>query len=121
MSESNIFFHSFFDNFIYLDFNIGKVKNIYNLRYLLTVSLIFSSSDTSEEIKVSSEIKSFRLSSHSNRDDLIKLVDKLKPKCVIWVHGEKGGYDWLGNEILTRYPKTRVILPETGKEYQIDL
>jgi len=76
---------------------------------------------TSGEIKVACEIKSFKLSSQYNREELIKLVEKLKPKCVILAHGEKECYDWLGNVILTRYPKIRVILPETGKEYKIDL
>ncbi|MDI6804023.1 MAG: MBL fold metallo-hydrolase RNA specificity domain-containing protein [Bacteroidota bacterium] len=76
-------------------------------------------SDTTEEIKVACEVQSFRLSSHSNREELIDVVKRLKPKTVILVHGEKDGYDWMGKEILTRFPKMRVILPEVGKEYNI--
>ena len=45
---------------------------------------------------------------------------RLKPKTVILVHGEKEGYNWLGNEILTSFPKTRVILTDAGKEYRIE-
>lgn len=78
-------------------------------------------SDTIEEIKVVCEVQSFRFSSHSNRDELIEVVKRLKPKTVILVHGEKDGYDWIGREILTLYPKTRVIIPEIGKKYLIDL
>jgi cleavage and polyadenylation specificity factor subunit 3 len=78
-------------------------------------------SDSSEEIKAACDVQSFRFTSHSNRDDLIKVVEKLKPKTVILVHGEKDGYDWIGKEILTRFPKTRVILPEVGKDYELKI
>lgn len=76
-------------------------------------------SDTAEEIKVACEVQSFRFSSHSNREELIDIVNRLKPKTVILVHGEKEGFDWIGKEILTRFPKTRVILPEPGVDYKM--
>lgn len=78
-------------------------------------------SDTTEEIKVACEVQSFRFSSHSNREELIEIVKRLKPKTVILVHGEKDSYDWMGKEILTRYPKIRVILPEVGVEYKLEM
>lgn len=76
--------------------------------------------DSSDEIKVACEVETFRLTSHSNREELIDVVKRLKLKTVILVHGEKDGYDWMGREILTRFPKMRVILPEMGKEYLIN-
>ena len=75
--------------------------------------------DTTDEIKVACEVETFRLTSHSNREELIDVVKRLKPKTVILVHGEKDGYDWIGKEILTIIPKTRVIRPELGKVYDI--
>ena len=75
--------------------------------------------DTSDEIKVACEVETFRLTSHSNREELIDVVKRLKPKTVILVHGEKDAFDWIGEEILTRIPKTRVIRPELGKVYDI--
>ena len=77
--------------------------------------------DSSDEIKVACRVETFRLTSHSNREELIDVVKRLKPKTVILVHGEKDGYDWMGKEILTRFPKTRVILPEVGVEYKMEI
>jgi Cft2 family RNA processing exonuclease len=77
--------------------------------------------DTSDEIKVACEVETFRLTSHSNREELIDIVKRLKPKTVILVHGEKDGFDWLGHEILIKRSIIRVILTEIGKEYKIEL
>lgn len=66
--------------------------------------------------KIACEVETFRLTSHSNREELIELVKRLKPKLVILVHGELDGIEWLGKEILTRFPKTKVQVPELGKK-----
>lgn len=66
-------------------------------------------------------METFQLTSHSNREELIDVVRRLKPKTAILVHGEKDGYDWISREIRSRFPKTRVILPEVDVEYKMDI
>jgi cleavage and polyadenylation specificity factor subunit 3 len=78
-------------------------------------------SDSSEEIKVACDTQSFRFTSHSNRDDLVKVAEKLKPKHLILVHGEKEGYEWIKKEINSILPKTNVILLEVGVEYKMEM
>jgi cleavage and polyadenylation specificity factor subunit 3 len=95
---------------------LTPANKVLNSKVRGTIQLI----DTSDKIKVACEMETFRLTSHSNRDELIDVVKRLNPKTVILVHGEKDGYGWMGREILTRFPKTRVILPEVGKEYKIE-
>lgn len=80
---------------------------------------IIKLSETSENINVASEVDYFRLTSHSNRDDLISLVKKLKPKTVILVHGDQNGIDWMENEILNHFPSINIIKPKIGENYLI--
>lgn len=77
--------------------------------------------ETSEKIKVASDVDHFWLTSHSNRDDLISLVKKLKPKTVILVHGVPNGIDWMEKELLNYFPSIKIIKPKMGENYPIDI
>ncbi|MDP2209623.1 MAG: MBL fold metallo-hydrolase [Bacteroidota bacterium] len=76
--------------------------------------------ETSGKIKVASDVENFRLTSHSNRDDLITLVKTLKPKTVILIHGEQNGIDWMEKELSDRFPSIKIIKPRIGENYPID-
>lgn len=78
---------------------------------------IIKLSETSEKIKVTSEVDYFQLTSHSKRDDLISLVKKLKPKTVILVHGDQNGIDWMEKELLSLFPSINIIKPKIGENY----
>lgn len=77
-------------------------------------------SDFSEETEVKCEIKRFRFSAHSIREDLLKVVDKLNPGKVILVHGDPPAIDWIGAAILKENKKRKVFAAEPGKEIMID-
>lgn len=81
---------------------------------------IIKLSETSEKIKVACEIDYFRLTSHSNREDLISLVKKLKPKTVILVHGDENGIEWMEKELLNLFPSINIIKPKIGEDYSIN-
>ena len=78
-------------------------------------------SDFSEEIEVKCEIKRFRFSAHSRREDLLKVVDKLNPDKVILVHGDPPAIDWIGASILKENKKRKVFAAEPGKEVLFDV
>ncbi len=60
------------------------------------------------------EVLRFRLSGHSHRRDLIRLVEYLSPQSVILVHGETSAREWMADNIDFFYPDVHIILPETG-------
>ncbi len=77
-------------------------------------------SDYSEETEVKCEIKRFRFSAHSIREDLLKVVEKLKPENVILVHGDPPAINWMGASILKEDKKIKVYAAEPGKEIMLN-
>ena len=67
-----------------------------------------------EEVKCS--IENFRFSAHSRREDLLKIVKKLKPEKVILVHGEPEAIDWMGASILNINNNIKVYEAQLGKQ-----
>lgn len=65
-------------------------------------------------------IQKFYFSSHSKREELLQVVDKTKPKRVVLIHGEHQAKDWLGFNILSSHPKTRLYSAELLKEIIIE-
>ena len=61
-------------------------------------------------------IKQFRFSAHSKREDLLKIVKKLKPKKVILVHGDTAAIDWMGASILKEDKSVKVYVAKIGKQ-----
>ena len=69
-----------------------------------------------EKTEVKCYIKNFKFSAHAKREDLLKIVDKLKPENVILIHGEEEAIDWIGASILKRYKNINVYITTEGKE-----
>ncbi len=57
------------------------------------------------------EVHRFRLTGHSHRRDLMKLVRLLSPDKVILVHGEAAAREWLADNIDFFHPEIKVMLP----------
>ncbi len=66
-------------------------------------------------IKVNCEIKRFRFPSHSKREDLLEIVDKLHPSNVILVHGSEAAVKWTGSEILKKHKHIKLYAAENKK------
>ena len=69
-----------------------------------------------EKTEVKCYIKNFKFSAHAKREDLLKMVDNLKPQNVILIHGEEEAIDWIGASILKRYKNINVHITKEGKE-----
>ena len=69
---------------------------------------------TSPELQVQCRIEKFHFSAHSNRQQLLNIVEKLRPKRVILVHGERGAAGWLRETIKMQFPKTDVTIAQQG-------
>jgi len=67
-------------------------------------------------VEVNCTIQNFKFSAHARREDLLKIVDKLKPDNVILTHGDEEALDWMGSSILKKYKNIKVQTAEVGKE-----
>ena len=76
--------------------------------------------DRDKKVEVKCEIKNFRLSAHSKREELVSLVKKLNPEKVILIHGEKEAIDWIGALILKQFPGKKVYAAENFNEIIFD-
>lgn len=72
--------------------------------------------DFDELAEVKCEIKNFKFSAHARREDLLKIVDKLKPDNVILTHGDEEAIDWIGASILKKNKNIKVYTAIAGKE-----
>ncbi len=73
-------------------------------------------SDNEKETEVKCEIKKFRFSAHSRREELMQIINRLNPDNVVLVHGDTEAIDWMGSSILKLNKERKVYISETGKE-----
>lgn len=72
-----------------------------------------------ELTEVNCKIKNFKFSAHARRENLLKIVDKLKPDNVILIHGDEEALDWMGSSILKRDKTIKVQIGLVGKKVEI--
>ena len=61
------------------------------------------------------DVERFRFSGHSHRRDLLRIVEKLRPKTILLVHGEEDARSWMADNIRYFYPEIEIILPAFGE------
>jgi Cft2 family RNA processing exonuclease len=65
------------------------------------------------------DVERIRLSGHSNRRDLLGLVDRMQPEQVLLVHGEPAARAWMAKNIRYHHPDIEVHLPEWGEPIEV--
>ncbi len=73
--------------------------------------------EDNHEVAIKCKVENFKFSSHSKREELLEIVDRLSPVRVIYIHGEENAINWLGEAILKKYPKIKANYVINGKEY----
>jgi Cft2 family RNA processing exonuclease len=71
-------------------------------------------------IEVKCKIEKFHFPSHSSKEELLELVDKLKPEKVILLHGDEAAISNLGYNILQKFNGVKLYSAELGKTIIID-
>lgn len=61
------------------------------------------------------EVGVYRLTGHSNRRDLLGLVDRMQPQHVLLVHGETEAREWMADNINHFHADVDVHLPQWGE------
>jgi Cft2 family RNA processing exonuclease len=73
-----------------------------------------------EKVEVKCEIKNFRFSAHSKREELVSLAKKLNPDKIVLIHGDKGAIDWVGASVIKQFPGKKVFAPSNYKPILFD-
>lgn len=76
--------------------------------------------DRDKKLEVKCEIKNFRFSAHSNREELLSIVNGLQPEKIILVHGDSEAIDWVGASILKRWRDKKVYSAKNGRQLLFD-
>lgn len=76
--------------------------------------------ENERKVELNCEIKNFRFSAHSRREEIVSLVKILNPSNIILIHGESEAIDWIGAAILKNYPNKRVFSCSLAKEIVFD-
>lgn len=76
--------------------------------------------ETERKVEVKCEIKNFRFSAHSKREELLSLIDILGADNIVLVHGDSEAIDWMGASILKKNPEKKVFAASTGKGIMFD-
>ena len=58
------------------------------------------------------DMQDFDLTAHANREDLLEFVGQVSPRTVLLGHGDGAARAWFAEQILARWPKTKVIQPQ---------
>jgi Cft2 family RNA processing exonuclease len=61
-------------------------------------------------------VERFRFSGHAHRRDILGLVDRMKPRHVILLHGESRAREWMKDNIEFFHPDVVVTSPQLGEE-----
>jgi len=73
-----------------------------------------------EKIEVNCEIKNFRFSAHSKREELLSLISTLKPDKIVLIHGDNEAIGWMGTSILKQFRTKKVFAAENFKSIIFD-
>jgi Cft2 family RNA processing exonuclease len=71
------------------------------------------------DVPVRCTIERFRFSAHARRNELLEIVNRLKPKHVVLTHGDEKAMTAFGESIVEQFPGTIVSAPELGKWYNL--
>ncbi|MGB3541678.1 MBL fold metallo-hydrolase [Rubrivirga sp.] len=79
--------------------------------------MVFEKGD--DPVEINATVERFRFSGHAHRRDLVEIVDRVKPRTVVLVHGETAAKSWMKDNIEVAHPDVRVIIPEQGQELEL--
>lgn len=68
---------------------------------------------------VNCKVDKFDLTSHADREEILKFILEKDPRNVVLTHGALESREWFMYEILDRSPKTQVIIPEPSQTIEL--
>ena len=79
----------------------------------------FVFSPSAGQVTLKCQMDDFDLTAHANRDQLLNFVGHVQPRVVLLGHGEESSRKWFEEQILTHWPKIKVVQPQPGKIVEV--
>ena len=79
----------------------------------------FSFPDSPYVGELNCKVDKFDLTSHADRDQILRFIVEKNPRVVVLTHGSEESREWFMDELLELSPKTSVIIPEPSQSYEI--
>ena len=76
--------------------------------------------DNEKSVSVKCQVKSYSLSAHADSSQLITLVEKVQPRKLFLVHGDRDARKKLAKSIREKCPNVAVKLPKNGRTYTVE-
>ena len=73
-----------------------------------------------DPVKRQCSVQSFDFSGHAPRESLIEYAESVNPEKIILVHGDRPAIEWMQERLTQRLPETKVIIPDPGKEIDLE-
>ena len=73
-----------------------------------------------DPVKRQCSVQNFDFSGHASRESLIEYAESVRPEKIILVHGDQGAIEWMKQRLGQRLPETEVIIPDPGKEIDLE-
>ena len=64
-------------------------------------------------------VERFRFSGHSDRRELLSLVERMNPETVLLIHGDPEAKNWMAEHIKDDHPETEVHRPDWGSVLEV--
>ena len=64
-------------------------------------------------------VERFRFSGHSDRRELLSLVERMNPETVLLIHGDPDAKNWMAEHIKEDHPETEVHRPDWGSVLEV--
>jgi len=61
------------------------------------------------------DMRDFDLTAHANRGDSLVFIGQVAPRAILLGHGDEDSRAWFEEQIRSRWPKIKVIQPQSGK------
>jgi len=72
--------------------------------------------EAEKETEIKCEVKNFKFSAHSKREELLEIVNRLNPENAVLIHGDTEAIDWIGASIIKLKKGKKVYSAEVGKK-----
>jgi len=83
-------------------------------------TVLLDATNGTEEQTVRAEVIRFRFSGHAHRQEILGLVERMQPREIILVHGERAAKEWVRTELGRLHPDVPVHVPAGGEEVTIE-
>ncbi len=70
---------------------------------------------------INCQVDRFQFSAHAHRGELLNMIERLRPRKLIFSHGDAAALEWMARETRQRFPRCQVIIPEPYRRYRFNL